>query len=313
MSAARRLLALSHTLCGPEATDLIVEPLLADWQREWMTTRGWRRGLVLTSGSAAYLSAVIRCGRVQRVALVSPASAFVVAAMVFTTLAAVMTWAPFWIGWRHWAPADPRLFWSDPSILRVPASVASAMTFALLPAAMLAAVTGQRRLLVGGGVLFMIALFIMVGWVVPWVENARTARFYATLGENVPPTWEMPTASALARHVIDHDPHTRRAAWWELERKIEPLAATVSLALLGWAIGRARAEARQRCDVTSLALWWLLGWISYRSLAYWSGYFNDAVSLPSAAALWMPAALLAAVAVLVVVGRGRFETERQHL
>ena len=56
---ADRLLAIAEMLCGAKARATVFEPLIADWQREWLCAGGPRRRAgVLLNGSVAYATSL---------------------------------------------------------------------------------------------------------------------------------------------------------------------------------------------------------------------------------------------------------------
>ncbi|MGE3273690.1 MAG: hypothetical protein AB7O67_01170 [Vicinamibacterales bacterium] len=94
-----RLLALARRVCGMSLTDRVIQPLVADWQREWHDARmraGMHRLRVLVSGGLAFGATLVRCllGALMqpppRVAAIAGLSAFLLAALAVLVPAAVL-------------------------------------------------------------------------------------------------------------------------------------------------------------------------------------------------------------------------------
>ncbi len=108
------------------------------------------------------------------------------------------------------------------------------------------------------------------------------------------------TADVIAAALSD-DETLAQPARLSLRDTSEVLAAAVAFAVLGIAIGRARAHQRVKTGLLVVAVWWLGAWVLYNALHYWSLYLAILFGVARDAQPWLAAAIVAALAVTTYI------------
>ena len=302
MRLSERLLAASELLCGPDARLRVFEPLVADWQREWHETSGLARIHCATAGLLAFNATLARLVQPSYTFSARPALAFAATMVLFATLGSFLALQPLTYSWLG---AGVRFRWVSPPPhigYFIPHALAITSAFALLPAMLLATVgswSAARR--VAAVVIVLAVMLVLEGWVAPAAMYTRNRDFI----ERLPEPFHASSVRAYAntaevlRLARDEDQDIARDARAELQRKVELVAMAFAFALLGTAIGRARASVG--AGVLAVTLWWGVAWTLYQALHYWSQYLVIMLSLPGAWAPWVTPATCVGIAMLVLV------------
>jgi hypothetical protein len=295
-----RLLWLAEQLCGATTRRQVFEPLVADWQRELLDTRGRsKRATVLMRGGVAFIVTLAICGNPFRGDESVPARRFLVAVIGFALAATLIQLAPFQLLTNQQLRFAPyALRWEH--LLYSPRYFATGVAFAFLPAAMLVA----RRIkgstfAIGVGVSLMAAFFVSKAiapqtaeWRQALARQEMIAHLPAAAQKNWQARWQQ---SQLAEH--ERRLRDETGAWAHMARieRHEDAAFAVmaaALALLGLAIGRARKSPP---PMRAAAAWWFFVWMAYQLLQFWARQLKIVVPTPAEVAIWIPP-----VAVLIV-------------
>jgi hypothetical protein len=248
-----RILAGCAALFGPDAAACIFEPLVADWQHEWHASpRGQSRLRSSIAGAYALVTAALftavataslwhaHPGERRRALRVLG---------VFTAIGAAILLVPFvkYVG----RDRSPLLF-----MALLPSSLPIALAFALLPALLRIAADAvparratARLRAIGVAGIAVALISLCVGWLGPRAnQEFRSAASGRTLQPGLreltlPELW-----SADARRFGDHAVARERRT-----RASVAISWPVTLALLGWRLGRRGAHATTR----TMAGWWL--------------------------------------------------------
>jgi hypothetical protein len=307
--STQRLLNIAERLCGVAARRKVFEPLIADWHREWLDARGQGRAqaaLILCRGYLAFGFTLVACVNPLRTDA-PPMSRFAAGFVTFALLGTAIMLLPITIRWSHWAFFSADVFWEENLgrwagwlLYGFPSYFVDALSFAALPAAMVAAVSGAsaRRIVIGLSVAIGTAVAIHVA-IVPAARHATSMRFWqqttlsqATIEDRV----ARQEAAQLAR-LTNNRPTPFRILWGRTRQLDRSIAATIALTLLGLALGRARRAKNIQVTFRDAALWWAFGWVAYLMLNYWAGYIRPTIPIPRSAALWLPAAVLSFAAI----------------
>jgi hypothetical protein len=168
-----RLLAFASRWFDAPTVSRVFEPLVADWQREWIDAASSRRALVRVRGIAAFVCAVAVAAPVV-LSIATPATvlrSILLRIALFTTAFSVMLALPMLI------ELDP--LWRETPILMIaiPAAVALALPFAIG-----AGVDGIRRghalpphaeraAALKLGLVGCAVMFVLLGWALPAVSQ----------------------------------------------------------------------------------------------------------------------------------------------
>jgi hypothetical protein len=216
-----------------------------------------------------------------------PAAAFVATTAWFGSMGAFLALQPLtyiWLG------AGVQFRWVDPPSeigYFVPHALAITLAFALLPALLLATLGGWSLVRRGAGFLVVLTVILALeGWVAPAAMYAKNRDFIERLPEpfRASSVRQYADTADVIRLTQHDDAGVRREAWAELQRETEIVVMAIAFALLGAAVGRARANVG--AGIAAVTLWWLAAWILYQALHYWS-QFLVVLSLPGAWTPWV--------------------------
>jgi len=261
MMPGTRLLALARCWFPPSTVSSVFEPLVADWQREWMDASRSRRTWIATRGAAAFARAAVVCS--SQVLFTAPPAAMtrrVMSRLInLTAIASVPFLIPYWLEVRT-LPVDiaiPLAIWIVPSAI----AAALPFTFGFSSDGTRRDRSGptrsERAMTLQLAALAVLGIVLLQGWVVPAANQryragmvkheAFTALSLDATGE--PPrgirelnTFELATEFA-ATPASDH-PHGRANV---LGRALYARVAFPVLALvLMWLRWRTPAAPRRR-------------------------------------------------------------------
>ncbi len=296
-----RLLACARLLVDPAAVASVLEPLVADWQREWLVAAtARRRTLVRVRGLIAFLASSAYCVATMPV----PRD------MRRTTCTMLLSFGALGVLILLVPPSTQSVPWRLLP-LWLPSSAVLAAPFAVLPLAMKLSATGQSQSLAARHlvriVLLVVALvFISHNWVTPYANRTfRNAMFAEsgfvfhggmprlgprelTLQELMTIQAGMPGIGASSRQL--HEERHNRASI--------PLIP-IALAVLGWSLGRVARPS----GLTRLVFWWAFAALTFGLARSLGMTFERAWDLPRELAVWLPLALwCTAIAALAIAG-----------
>jgi hypothetical protein len=291
-----RLLRVANDWFDAATVARVFEPLVADWQREYLSAPvGRARVTCRVRGAFAFCSTFVS---LSPRALASPLRIAVDGAAwlwlaVFSLLACVLQVPMF--DWPSNLIAQGCLVvWLAPSFL------AAAVPFALVPVGLrLAQSAGpewaRRRALVRCALVVTTAHCLALGWLVPAANQAWRVGTHDQDHDRRPLVRGPRELTAI--ELVSHDPAaasataTRKAVRDERHNRASFALAPLALALLGWALG----QVVRRAGAVKTLGWWLLIGTAFLGLRAASVPWG--LSLP--VAMWLPiVAALAAAAVL---------------
>jgi MFS family permease len=304
---AEHLLKIAELLCGPEARRQVFEPLVADWAREYTDTRALSRTRAFFSGAVAFCWSLLRCVNPTCLVAAAPWSGYLAFLMVFAAAGAALALQPLqytWIG------AGVRFLWVTPPeglAYFVPKALAYMAAFALLPVVLLATAAGWRwlRLLAGVSVT-LVAIFLVEGWLAPAAMRTRDGRLGKSAQE-ISSLLEVRLYANTAEVFVLASSSDRRlaaAAKHELLLKAQGIALSVSFALLGFALGRARFGPLRNPSMLVLAACWFGEWLTHQVVDYWGQYLVALLWLAATAPWFGPVVFGSAALVVMLSTRG---------
>lgn len=171
MMPGTRLLRFARLWFPPSTVSSVFEPLVADWQREWIDAAPARRTWIATRGAAAFIRAALVCS--SEVLFVAPPAAMtrrvLARLIILTAVATVPFLIPRWLELRT-LPIDialPLAMWV------VPAAIAAALpfTFGFSTDGIRRSDSGptraERAMSVQLATLAVLGVVVLQGWVVP--------------------------------------------------------------------------------------------------------------------------------------------------
>ncbi len=288
-----RLLALARLVIDPVAIARVLEPLVADWQREWLASHtSSRRVIVRMRGYVAFVCSATYCivvdempPDVRRHAWTT-LSAFV----GLGTLVLVIPYAS--------APAEVMVY-------LVPSTLALSVPFAVLPLAMLLGTStnrrSSRRRLVRFTVAVALVVFALQNWITPHANQAFREHMVFRAAERAgqaamyrPPirglrelTLPEVFVESLSSSSAIASPSKVRE---ELFRRITLPLVPVLLAIMGWGLARVSSSA----GPMRLFGWWSFGCVTYGFASSLGMTLERSWSTPREVATWLPLALCGA-------------------
>jgi hypothetical protein len=242
VTPGRPLHALSYW-CPDRARVQIVEPLLADMQREWLEHR---RVTALSRGYAAFWTTWTWCTvRALSVEAVIPPPremwmpAMRAFGMAVLGLVALRLASPHGAAtWKH-------------TLLSAAAAIGAAPMFAMLPAMMRARQHTTARWNVASTKVMLVGTFVAVlcyGWIGPRL-------FWLSLADRFPDNSATPAFQSIA-DIWRHATSTSGDTWLfqqELHHRASEVVAAILLAVTGWKLAGIRTPTR-----TSTAILWFV-------------------------------------------------------
>lgn len=286
-----RLLAFARLVIDPIAVERVLEPLVADWQREWLacdTTT--RRALVRVRGCVAFICSAAYCCALDDMPRDVRWRAWMTL-VTFATLGTLVLAIPM----RAWAPRDLLLY-------LLPSTVTLSIPFAMLPLAILLGTSANRdvsrRHLARLTIIVALLVFALHNWIAPHANQAfrehvtmRRAAEAGRLAEYRPPRRglgemtlrEVFCLSLLTPSAIASPPKVRE----ELFRRMSLPLVPVLLALMGWCLTRVSSSA----GPLRLFGWWVFASITYGFASSLGMTLERSWSTPREIAVWLPLAL----------------------
>lgn len=301
------LLTLSRRLIDPVAITRVLEPLVADWQREWLAADSWRRrASVRLRGSATFVGVALYCSLTEDVprqlrrrswtTMLNYAAFGVLAQSVV-----LLSVEPSLIGW-----------W-------IPALLTLSLPFALLPVAMRAVRDGDRgrRHLVRVTLATMLAVIVLHNWAVPHANQAfrqRAILLEAAHDGRTPPARlsrglrELTLGELLAiGRVPDRMPASPQQISEERHSRLALALMPLVLATLGWHLRRANGNAGR----LRIVFWWIFIASTFGAMRSLGMTFERWWHLPREVAVWLPLVLWA-LSIAVLRTRGSTLIDRSQ-
>lgn len=189
MMPGTRLLAFARRWFPPTTVSSVLEPLVADWQREWQDSSASRRTVVTTRGLTAFVcAAIVSLPRVLR----TPAPSTITNRMVtriagVTFIGSVIFTIPFALQAVTLGPSSWVL-----ALLILPSSMAVVFPFAMIAATdairrhePLAAHV-QRATVLKLGIVAVLLMALLNGWVVPASNQVWRVMVAKTTRQSIP-------------------------------------------------------------------------------------------------------------------------------
>lgn len=265
---AERLLAVLGKWFEPSLVSNVFEPLVADWQREWMDAQGQsrvRRFRVAISGVLGLAGTALRCAA-RDVATLSPSPVAAAIACVTAGTAAVVLTVLFLATMTVLGPFPPRMPLDMLLIVLVPQAVSVGLAPAMLPSLLLLRRSPRISWRRGAQVIatgFSLAL-VVAAWVIPMstsgylVTASQNERMYqltlqndrdgrveypgtasrklrppSTAAERAARYERFQTQLAQRRAIVQRPPVTVRSVF----RNYQIAWLTVAFGVMGWALG----------------------------------------------------------------------------
>jgi hypothetical protein len=286
---AEQLLTVASLLCGSHAREVVFEPLIADWQREWRAAHGGLSSLrVIGRGAVAYTTSLL-LSIDTREAVQRHATTIGWAALpAFTVMGGgiyvvLILWAFVNESPESNLSLGTILFWN------VPALLSFGIVFALLPTCLALAWdhARTRRLLVAG-VLAVVASIAIDGWLVPYISEQRARQRFGERAVSYD-QYRGLTVVDYIRQIRHPDPQIAANARGMLTSLSMKVALMGALGIIGGVVGRSRSIARKPIGVRTIAGYWLFGWAATNALHFFVNYFGYYLALrPYRVTLWLP-------------------------
>jgi hypothetical protein len=282
-----RLLAALRHWCDPATVANIFEPLIADWQHEWLAAATHRERIkARVIGCVAALSVIaqIAPGWIVTLPPRSLAGPVLARALSFGLVASAVLMYPFAVSYWRIARWDA-WFYLLPSAVAIPLS-----NIALPLAHRLREVSDEndhraRQLLAQSIAVLTIASALTVGWIMPIANQQWRTAIFAMLSKN-------PNAAAPVKGIREltipqllSEP-TQSPRYEFVRREIHSRASLalspITFGAIGWMLWRPR---RTRAVVVFLA--WVTGGVSFYQLSVIGRGAEDAYSLFAGAGFWL--------------------------
>lgn len=294
MLPGTRLLAIARLVLEPETIARVLEPLVADWQREWLVADSMaERVSTRLRGTCAFTVSSFTCltvapgpGALYRTALGTYAN--------FTVFLVALVLVPNFVSWHPW-PTELGLL--------VVTFLSTSVIFATLPMAMRLSAhsgsrTARRRALLLATASSMVLVVAFLGWLAPAARRARDEAQAAASHERVAAVhaWHL-TLPELYQATPSATPHALSAH--ELSSQRHAVAAYVTaplvLGFLGWRLG---GRARRSSLLTRTA-WGFTAFFTYNATVAYAPYALGDWQITRQAAVWLPLAAWVIAAILL--------------
>lgn len=295
------LLGAAEVLCGAQTRDTVFEPLVADWQREWLAadTAAARARVMLRGGAAYALSLGLRLDTrdvVQRHAIVIGWSAL----PLFSAIGGWILYL-YTLPWilLTWSSRSDRLesYPFEYLTWHVPAVMTYGLLFAALPVCATLAAGATRARVVVAALVMTGGLYVAIdGW---WTPRARAGNLRQYHGERaVAGNFRVFTSDALVVQALDADTRIASAARTALRPRVTMPLSLIGLGVIGAAIGWRLRRAHRAIGVGTILAAWLGGWLTASVLGRSAGY-QGMYREPAApdVTMWLPALALLAIGI----------------
>jgi hypothetical protein len=307
-----RLLNIFERLCGTQLRTGVLEPLVADWQRELAaSTSRSDRARILVNGSAAFAWTFVTClltGGIMmpRVAIIRGLSVLVASTAALLAIQIGLNTASI----NRPLPTEMRLWMALPTVLPV------AIPMAMLPIMML--IRGTARATSRGAATLIataaILTYLTAGWLTPLLRGDIRDQLHEEIDRRIAAeeragrVFYPSTARRQAKPMTAEERAAARERWRrspiylegqaELTRPrwgsstIMIAALTLAMGALGWALG-----GLGRTRPLHAAAWWALAWLTMMMEGRWLYPGGTIVAIIGRAPSWMPLAIFSAAAI----------------
>lgn len=308
-----RLLGFARLIVEPDTVTRVLEPLVADAQREWLVadTR-WRRVLVRVVCGAALGWSAAHCFALESTPSDVRRRAWATV-FTFTLLGTLVLAMPL-----AWVPPDLMVYW-------LPSTLMVAVPFAVLPLAMLLGTNldriASRRYLIRFTVVAALLVFVFNGWVTPYAnqrfrEHAvrRAAEEAGNLTEYRPPARGIRELTTTELFFIHLSPMRHVASPTKLREELQSRATLpllpVVLAVMGWSLTRESSAA----GPARLLAWWVFACATFALTRSLGMTLERSWSVPREAAIWLPLVMWLVASIVLMRSRPHKEAHalRHH-
>jgi hypothetical protein len=287
MLPGTRLLAIARLLLDPQTIAQVLEPLVADWQREWIAAdTTWRRILVRVPGCIALVWCAAYCfalesapGDVRRRAWPT--------LLAFTLLGTIVLTLPIAL-----ARSTLIAYW-------LPSTLTLAVPFAVLPLAMRLGThanrIASRRYLLRFTIGTALFVFVLHGWITPNANQMFREHVLRSAAEHAgqstrytPPPRGLRELTITELFVVHLSPMRHIASPSKLAEELQgrvtlPLVP-VLLAIMGWSLARVSSAA----GPARLLGWWAFACATFASTRSLGMTLERSWGLPREVAIWLP-------------------------
>jgi hypothetical protein len=332
VTLGKRLLAIATRWFDRTTVTNVFEPLVADWQREWIDAQGEsrvRRLRVAIGGALGLALTALRCAA-RDVAEPSPSPAAAAIACATAGVAAVALTVVFLATMAAFGPSPRRMPLDLLLIVMVPQAVSVGLAPAMLPSLLMLRRSPRISWRRGGQVIaagFSLAL-VMAAWIIPLsssgylftasqnermyqlsLQNDRDGRveYPGTASRQLrPPSTPADRAAryerfraqlAQRRASVQPPPVTVRSVF----RSYQIAWLTVAFGLMGWALGGLGPATVGRAFG-----WWALSWALLIAPTALSRYLLVIWRLP----YWLPTLLFGLAAIGLLLSAARRSTDQ---
>jgi hypothetical protein len=307
---AERLLIISSWVCGGDARRAVFEPLIADWQREWLSARRRRdRGRALLSGGLAFgISMALGINTrdvVQR-------HAIGIGWLALPTFSVIGGWLLYlyalpWILLTWSSRSDGMPYPFEYLSWHVPAVMTYGLLFAVLPVALTLAAGGMRvRGLAAALSMALVAYVAIDGWWSPQWRESNLRHYHGDRA--IAGNYRVQTSNALVLNALSADPRVALPARAALLPRLTMPVSVLGLGLVGAAVGRRRRLTRSPIGLRTIVGAWVGAWLIASLLGRAVGY-QGMYRPPAApdATMWLPPLVMLAVGLTasIVIARAQ--------
>ena len=304
-----RLLALASRWLDAVTVTRVFEPLIADWQREWLDASPSHRSWIRVRGTLALIIAAMALA--PRALLLTPTPRSVARralsrSIIFTSAVASLLTIPILMEARGMTPLEIAIA----ALFILPSGIVIAFPFSMLCAADAirrnrVATPVERTVALRFGLLAVMFMLALVGWGVPAMNQIYR--------EIAAPEWAHPPARGAREATLEellskHPPRIlerRNPATIQRELHNRAVLALLPAILLWLRFGAHGARRRRRWSPPPVAVETVLAIVVFFTL-YFSGFYVElTLGLPPGIAMWLP------IPALIMAGVIRRSVSRQ--
>jgi hypothetical protein len=309
-----RFLAFANRWFDAAIVSRVFEPLIADWQREWIDASPSQRARIRVRGTLAV--AIALAASTPRALFVAPTPPVMMRralsrSIIFTSIAGSLLTIPILLDLRAMTPSETAIA----GLFILPSGIAIAFPFSMLWAAdgirrHAIATPSERLAAVRFGIIAVLFTLALTGWIVPAMNQLYR--------EVAAPEWARPPARGVREATLDellskHPPQIlqgRNHAAARRERHNRAVVALLPAILLWLRFGAHDAPRRRRFWPLPIAVETVLVVAIFFTSYFGSFLLEMRLGLAPGVFLWTPiAALLLAGAIRRSLAR-RFPGER---
>jgi hypothetical protein len=293
------LLAVARLVVDPAAVAHVLEPLVADWQREWLTAGSAWRAIVRVRGVVAFVCSATYCCAIDTMPSDVRRRAWIALAS-FVGVSSLLLLVPY------------RLVPATAAAYLLPSTLALTLPFGILPLAMLLGTStdrgSSRRHLLRFAIAVALLAFALHNWITPYANQAfrehlvfRAAERAGRVAYYQPPARgvreltlpELYTVSLPAFGIMASSEARVRE---EINRRLALPLVPLLLAILGWSLGSVSNAA----GAMRLTGWWLFVCLTFGFAPDLGMTLERSWNVPRLFGVWVPLVLWAAASLVLL-------------